>query len=160
MAICSGWSGGTLKGHKIFGRAKMVPELLFALGFMTVYYPLFGWWGLIAVFWAFGWMETGHANALPWGAGNHNPDRENTLSPVVKKLSDWLGIEYYSKDYARLFMAVKGLLISLPVGGSGVFFWPLGYEIGHRVKNHLVSEMASGAGIGLSIIIFSYMVGI
>jgi hypothetical protein len=100
-------------------------------------------------------MQTGHANALPWGDGNHNPDRENTLSPVVKKLADKLGIEYYSKNYARLFMAVKGFLITLPFGGLGLILWPLGYEIGHKVGNHAVSEVVAGAGVGLNLALFA-----
>ena len=99
-------------------------------------------------------MQTGHANALPWGKGGHNPDRENTLSPVVKEIADLFKIEHFSTNYARLFMSIKGFLITLPVGGTGFLFWPLGYEIGHRLKNHTVSEMAAGAGAGVSIVIF------
>ena len=156
MAVMSGWAGGSLYGHKLFGRLDFMPEVLFSLGFVFGLFPLIGWWALLAAPWSYVWMQTGHANALPWGDGGHNPDRENTLSPVVKWLSDLFKIEYYSINFARLFMAVKGLLITLPVGGLGFILWPLGYEIGYRLGNkQVIKECAAGAGAALSIILFN-----
>ncbi|MCZ6898071.1 MAG: hypothetical protein O7D95_05110, partial [Betaproteobacteria bacterium] len=65
------------------------------------------------------------------------------------------GIEHFSKNYARLFMAVKGFLIGLPVGGfTMMILWPLGYEIGNKAGKHWLSETLAGAGAGLSIILF------
>lgn len=154
MAITSGWAGGSLWGHKMFGRLDFLPEVLFALGIMWAVEGEWGGLAGLAMLWAYIWMQTGHANALPWGDGGHNPERENTLDPLVKWLCDKLKIAYFSKNYARLFMAVKGFLITLPVGGTGFLFWPLGYEIGHRAKNHLVSELCAGAGVGISILIY------
>lgn len=150
MGIMAGWSGGSLKGHSMFGKLTFLPEVLLSLGFLALC-QINLYYGLVSVPWAYIFFQTGHANALPWGDGNHNPNRSNTLSPVIKWLSDRLGIDYYSRNYARLFMAVKGFLITLPVGGLGFFFFPLGYEIGHRTGRHVVSEVLSGAGIGLSI---------
>lgn len=151
-AITSGWSGGSLPGHKLFGRLDFMPEVLFSLAFVVPWYSVIGIYSLLIAPWCYIWMQTGHANALPWGSGGHNPDRENTLSPVVKTISDKLGIEYYSINYARLFMAVKGFLLTLPAFGFGIILWPLGYEIGHRAGHHVVSEVLSGAGAGLSIV--------
>lgn len=166
MGILSAWAGGSLYGHQWFGPVDFGPELLFALVIAVVVAPL--WIGLLGIYgygaagavglWSYIWMQTGHANALPWGDGNHNPDRENTLSPLVKKLSDKLGIPYFSKNYARLFMAIKGFIMTLPIGGLGLILWPLGYEIGHRVKNHAVSEFVAGAGVGLNLAIFAMII--
>lgn len=154
MAITSGWSGGSLWGHKLFPFTWM-PEVLFSLPFAFALYPLVGWWCVLASAWSYIWMQTGHANALPWGDGGHNPDRENTLSPLVKWLADRFGVEYYSKNYARLFMGVKGFLITLPVGGVlGFVLWPLGYEIGNRSGKHVVSETLSGGLVGVSVVLF------
>lgn len=132
-----------------------LPEFFFSLGFVYALWPLVGWWSLIALPWCYIWMQTGHANALPWGRGGHDPDRTNTLSPIVKWLCDAFNIKYYGVNFARLFMAVKGFLITLPVGGfSGFIFWPLGYEIGNRIGKHVYAELFSGAGAGISILLF------
>lgn len=156
MALMSVWSGGSLwPSQYLKGFWTNVPEIFFALGFGYALYPIIGFYALIPIIWSYIWMQTGHANALPWGQGGHNPDRENTLSPIIKWISDKVGIEYYSTNYARLFMAVKGFLITLPVGGFlGAILWPLGYEIGNRLKNHAASESLSGAGAGVCIWVF------
>ena len=154
MAICSGWAGGTLWGFNIFGKLKFMPEVLFTLPFAYVLYPLVGWWSLIALPWVYMWKQTGHANALPWGDGGHNVNRTNTLSPLVKWICRKLGIEYYSRGFAWVFMGVKGFLISLPVGGLGILGYPLGYELGKRTGKHLYSELLSGAFIGVNIVLF------
>ena len=156
MALTSAWAGGSLWPSQHLDKIKMtwLPEVLFALGFAYAWLPAIGYYCIFAGMWSYIWMQTGHANALPWGAGNHNPNRTNTLSPVVKYLADKMGITYYSIGYARLFMSVKGFLITLPVGGLGFILWPLGYEIGHRTGKHVVSESASGGGAGLNVSIF------
>ena len=159
MAVLSGWAGGTLVGHKLFGKLKFMPELLFALFIGYAVFPILGFYALIPVIWSYIWKQTGHANALPWGDGGHNPDRTNTLSPAVKWICNKLGIELYSRGFAWVFMGLKGFLISLPVGGLGVVGYPLGYEIGKRLKNHLYSEMLSGFFIGLNVILFLSIAG-
>jgi len=131
-----------------------LPEILFALPFAYALYPLIGNYALIAIPWAYIWMQTGHANALPWGDGGHNPDRENTLSPAVKWICDKLGIEYYTIKFCWVFMMLKGFLISLPVGGIGFFGWALGYDLGHRLGKHVWCEALSGLFMGASIVLF------
>lgn len=155
MAIMAAWAGGSLYGHQWFGRYDFVPEILFAIPFACALYSLIGWWCVLAGAWSYIWMQTGHANALPWGDGGHNPGRTNTLSPVVKWICDKLGVEYYSIWFARIFMAVKGFLITLPVGGLvGMVLWPLGYDLGHRLGSNIYRELLSGAGAGLSAVVF------
>lgn len=107
--------------------------------------------------WFYIWMQTGHANALPWGRPGFNPNRKNTLTPVVHKLCSWLNIELYSVNYARLFMSVKGFLMGLPLGGLPLaVLFPLGYELGHRydADRHDLKELAAGAGIGIALLLF------
>lgn len=107
-------------------------------------------------------MQTGHANALPWGdLSAVNPDRENTLSPLIKFLARRFAITNYTVNYARLFMAVKGFLIGLPVGGIiTAIYWPLGYEIGNACNSHRMSEFVAGAGAGVSVSACLYLINI
>jgi len=155
MAICAAWAGGSLwPSQYLKGIFANVPELLFVLPFAYALYPLIGWWSLLALPWAYIWMQTGHANALPWGDGNHNPDRENTLSPLVKWICDKFDIIYYTKQFCWVFMMVKGFLISLPIGGIGFFGWALGYDLGHKTGRHVYSELLSGLFMGASIALF------
>lgn len=182
MALMAVWSGGSLWPSQYFkGFWTNVPEIFFALGFgLAVYlwaeplnieikqsilkdggeilyllFPLEYIASALSAVWSYIWMQTGHANALPWGKGGHNPGETNTLSPVIKWIADRLNIVHFSTNYARLFMSVKGLLITLPVGGLlGAILWPLGYEIGSRLNNHAISEAASGAGAGICIWVF------
>lgn len=163
-SIMSGWSGGSLRGHRLFGKFDFLPEFLFALPFALVLYPLIGWYGLAAVPWSYAWKQTGHANALNWGSrADHK--RTNTLTPLVDWIADKLNIKIFGRGYSFLFFAVKGFLITLPVGGSGVLFYPLGYDIGVNLERkgmshssaHTISEVLSGFGAGLSIVLF-YMV--
>ncbi|MDP7142702.1 MAG: hypothetical protein QGH69_05250 [Alphaproteobacteria bacterium] len=185
MGIMSGYAGGSLPHADKLDKLHLtwLPELLFALPFGLVWWPVLSMLDLqmhinitrgddllmsgivslvyviisVIVAWSYIWMQTGHANALPWGKGGHDPERTNTLSPIIKWLSDRLRVEYYSTNYARLFMAVKGCLIGLPVGGLTLLIgWPLGYEIGSRAGNHAVAEVAAGcfAGCGVSLALF------
>ena len=154
MAILSRQSGGGLGAQHLPSWLTWLPEMFFALVFGAVWFPLIGWWALVVMAWAYIWMQTGHGNALAWGGKHYNPDHTNTLSPFVKKLADWFGFEYSSTNYARLFMAVKGFLITLPIGCLGVLLWPLGYEIGNRAGDTAISEAVAGAGIGINLVLF------
>jgi hypothetical protein len=126
-----------------------------------------GPWGWLAAAWSYAWMQTGHGVVLPWGKALQfiDKDRRQLLSPVVDWLADMLKIKKtqadgYSKtlNYCRLFMAVKGFLIGLPVGGILLAnLWPLGYEIGNRMKNAELKEYISCTGAGLSVSVFLYL---
>lgn len=153
MGIMSGWSGGSLLGHKMFGRLDFMPEILFALGFVFAWYSFVGWWALFVGVWSYGWMQAATANGLHWGRGEYKPHRDTSFSPIVNKIADIFSIDRSSAWYCRVYMGVKGFLITLPVGGLGFILWPLGYEMGDKVKNHTVSEVTAGAGAGLSIVI-------
>lgn len=154
MAMTSAWAGGSLWPSQYLPKwLTWLPEALFTFGLILPLVPIFHWYAIIPAIWSYMWLQSGHANALNHGK-NANPDRENTLSPLVKWMAGKAGIELYSPNYSRLFFAVKGLLITAPIGGLGFFLWPLGYELGTRLNSHLLSELSAGAGVGVNILIF------
>jgi hypothetical protein len=165
QAITARMSGGGLGAHVLDRfKATWLPEVFFALPFGFALSQVVGPWGWLAAVWSYLWMQTGHGVVLPWGKALQytDKDRAQTLSPFVDWLSDRLKIQKvqsdgYSKtlNYCRLFMAVKGFLIGLPVGGiSLAVFWPLAYEIGHRLDNAALKEWLAGTGAALAVILF------
>lgn len=182
MALMSAWAGGSLWPSQYLPKwATWLPELGFALAFGAAWYPIAQGWDIDVVsgyvvkgepyllyipfeyifctlvsLWSYIWMQTATAPGLHWGKGGYNPDRTSTLKPFVDFISPW---HPSTVEYCRLYMGVKGFLITLPVGGFlGFVLWPLGYETGNRMNNHTVSELAAGAGAGLSILIFTAVV--
>lgn len=170
-------SGGGLGGQYLPKYLTWLPEVLFAAGFSGAGYLYGGIIGAVLVT-AFSYvmMQSGHGVALPWG--RPIPDgpfkdemlagRVQKLTPVVDFLAKRLGISTarspedgsYGINYCRLFMAVKGFLIGLPVGGIVLaVLWPLAYEIGVRVKRHEVSEFLSGVFAGLAVVLFMSVFG-
>lgn len=109
--------------------------------------------GAAAQIWSYLWMQTGHGTVLHWGDDPSQAiGRTQTLTGVVNFIARLLNIEIGSKGYCRLFMAVKGFCIGLPVGGLPLaILWPAGYEIGHARKNHAMSEHLSGLGAAIAI---------
>lgn len=169
MSIMSRMAGGGL-GAKYLDRVRLtwLPELLFAVPFgaaLSILSDNFIVASIMLSFgaaWSYIWMQTGHGAILHWGMEPvRDPDRKQFLTPFVDWLSGRLGIVKNSTPYCRLFMAVKGFLIGLPVGGVVLaVLWPLAYEIGARLRGkvkfdpHIVSEVLAGAGAGLAIAVF------
>lgn len=168
MAITARQSGGGLGAQYLPRWLTWLPELFFAAGFGFAAYQYGGWIAAtLATAWTYLWMQTGHGTVLAWGKPQSISDiqRSQFLTPFVDALANKLGINKtfgnpddgmgHSINYCRLFMAVKGFLIDLPVGGLPLaLLWPLGYEIGNRLKKHEISELASGAGAGVAITLF------
>lgn len=157
MTILARMAGGGFGADRF--KLAMIPEVLFGACFGVAYYMAFDSLILstIVTVWSYLWMETGHGTVLHWGA---NPsaatgERRQRLTPVVEWLSDRLGLRYGGIGYCRLFMALKGFLIGLPVGGIPLaILWPLAYETKLYHKNHAITEMLSGAFAGISICLF------
>lgn len=176
MAIMASASGGSFPYSNKLDRFSLtwLPEALFALPFGIVW-VLDGHWiiGVLAAAWSYIWMQTGHGAVLHWG---RNPelatgDRKQTLTPAVNFIADKLNIKIGSLDYCRLFMALKGFLIGLPLLPAAIVLaalWPLAYEIGSRLRDkdfviagrridtHMITELLSGAFAGIAIVMFVY----
>lgn len=149
-----------------------VPEMLFALPFGVLTALMYAkmmsvdpsaWVGLFGWVWAWVFMETGHGVVLQWG---DNPaaaqgTRTHKLQLIVNPLAERFGFTLGDRNYCRLFMAIKGFMIALP-SGAGVpmlVLWPLGYEIGCRLRNrvsfdpHALAEIISCSGAAVAILI-------
>jgi len=156
LGILSAWSGGSLYPSQYLPKKlTWLPEAGFALVSAAPYLWLPGYWWLtyfpVAV-WIYAWQQSSPAPSLHWGDLNHyNPDKKSTLKPFVDWLNN-LGPNYHPStvNYCRLYIAIKGLLITLPVGGIGL----IGYPIAYGFKNHTFREMGAGASAGLSVYIF------
>ena len=152
MALTSAWSGGSLwPSQYLPKKLTWIPEALFSLGFVYALWPLVGVYSLSAGVWSYGWMQSATANGLHWGKGQYKPERDTSFSPIVNWISDRLKFDRSSVNYCRLYFAIKGFLITLPVGGLGLVLWPLGYEIGERLGSNTYRELLAGAGAGVAI---------
>lgn len=179
MAVTSSLAGGSFPGSKLLNKKgalddqgndkggimpfslTWLPEVLFALGFVYALWPAIGLWALLDGLWSYGWMQSGTGPALQWGKDPEDGmARPRTLSPVVNWISDRLGFKRGDVNYCRAWMAIKGLLITLPVGGLGLILWPLGYEIGERLGSNTYRELLSGAGAGVAILTFSGLIAL
>jgi len=172
MAVTGRMSGGGLGAHLLNKRGTVgpdgkdlggiapfnltwLPEVLFSLPFGWVLSTIVGPWGWLAAVWSYVCMQTSTEPGF-----NINYKENKTLIPYVNAIAKVLGIKPHTLNYMRLWNAVKGFLIGLPVGGVVLAaLWPLGYEIGRRVKRHEVSELLSGAGAGISICIIVALSG-
>lgn len=139
-----------------------LPEALFALviGLVcgTVFGPVAGALGSV---WSYAFMQSGTWPILPWDKeGVRDPNRSATLRPVSDWIADKLDVEFDSEAYAWIYAALKGFLITLPIGGLGLIFWPLGYELGSHVKGRVnldptaVAEFSTGVGAGIAALTF------
>ncbi len=91
-----------------------------------------------------------------------NTERSSTLKPIVDKVSEWFGWSIGQEGYSWTAAAVKGTIITLPLGGLGGIAFACGYEIGSWFKRkgrdkylppwltpHAVAEGMSFVGVGL-----------
>lgn len=148
---------GKDKGGVMRFNLSMLPEVLFGVAFGLANWMLLDsvLFAAACAVWSYQFMETGHV--FNWGQPVKRPRGGQTLTPVVDFLARIFKIEKFiedgfspSKNYCRLFMAVKGFLIGLPVGGIPLaILWPLAYEIGDRFDSHPLKELLSGAFAGL-----------
>lgn len=168
MAVMSSLAGGSFPYSNLLDKVKLawLPEVFFALGVaLAATMPFFApWWlsgsvFMVSLVWSYLWMQTGHADALDWDYDD-GKQRDNTLTPVVMFFANLLGVPRNSEGYAWLFMAVKGFLITLPIGGLGIILWPLAYEIGSHARGrvsfdpHRVTELTAGGLVGLNCVLY------
>lgn len=155
MGILAGYAGGSLPHSNLLDKVKAtwLPEALFALttgligGYVALGTP-YEWVATAVIsIWVYLWFQTGHANALNWGR-KADPNRKNTLTPLVDWLAKRLGVKIFGRGYSFLFFGVKGLLMG---GPTNAILWPLSYDIGVMTGKHWVSEVLSGAFYGLQL---------
>lgn len=160
MGITAGWAGGSIYGHKWFGRFDFMPEVLFSLPIVYALFPIIGWWGLLAAVWVYVFFQSGTWPILPW---DKEGVRSKTRSATLKPIADWIArrvvIEFDSEAYAWIYAAMRGFFITLPVGGLGLITSPLSRELGSHQSNHGVTEVIEGAGFGLCVVIFINLTG-
>lgn len=95
-----------------------------------------------------------------------NPDRESTLRPVNDYIANIFGWKLGDEGYSWVWAAVKGFILTLPIGGTGAVSFPLGHELGSHAKGRLEGssnmwkEAASGGAIGLSCALFLLLTGV
>ena len=113
---------------------------------------------VLAVIWSFLWKRTGHADALSDNV--EHPNRDNSLTPYVLKIASWFKWERNSPQYDHLFWAVKGFLMTLPIGGTGAIALPLGFYVGRKSKwrPDICGELLQGFLIGVGVLIFLLVV--
>lgn len=137
----------------------------------TLLGTLYAVWFIASFALSFASIETGHSAILPHQGVDRVPKgRPNTLTPFIEGLAKKLEVTYetpnglsYKESYVWLFWAVKGFLMTLPLGGVGAVGLPLGYELGSHFKDrpmywrynpHFMSEflgyaLAVGGAIAL-----------
>lgn len=127
----------------------------------------FGWSLVVLIAsWAisYGGMQSATWAMLPWDdEGVRDPNRQSTMRPIVDWVAEKLKFPFDSEKYAWTWGALKGFIITLPIGGIlGAGLFPLGYEIGSHAKGrtnkfidpHVFAEFFSGVGVGVAIFIF------
>lgn len=161
MSVIARMAGGGLLAEKM---PKPLPEIVFGTCFGIFNFIEYKN-ALIAVLvsaWCYGWMETGHGTVLQWGRdpSQATSGRVQRLTPFVNFIANGLGYEIGSIQYCRLFMAVKGFLIGIPVGGLPLaILWPLSYEIGYRFNKNEIAEYLTGLFSGATILVFYKLIG-
>lgn len=146
---------------------KFLSNVFFAFpiaGVAAVVWDFGAWWDLLffltCLVWSTFWFNTGHHEAIDMGEDPNKEERDNTLTPLVLLICKWLKIERDSIQHDRVFLAVKGFLFTLPVFGIGGVLYPLGYELGHRLRNvsfrlfenhDELKEWCAGAMVGLGL---------
>ena len=98
------------------------------------------------------WMQTGHATAYRMGGdpGLVQGGRREPLDAIAIPVSHFFGWTIGEWQYCWFFMALKGLLICLPLGcfaPAGAILWPTAYWIGIKIGDG-ADEFLSGCYIG------------
>lgn len=151
-----------------FPFAKRLPELIIAvsIGFIAVFFwssffdfsPfwIIGIWAAsIAI--AFAGKEAATWAYLDWESHTpKTPERKSTLRPLNDFIGRIFGYRLGNEGYSWIWAASKGFIMTLPLGGTGALFHPIGHEIGSHAKGRLLGdsnmwkEIAGGAiGIGI-----------
>lgn len=138
-----------------------LPELLLALVVGLCSYIGFGWIGLVGTAVSYAGIQAATWAYLKWEYNpTPNTKRSATIKPVVDFFAKMLDFKLGDEGYSWIWAAVKGFIITLPVGGTGVITFPLGHEVASHADGRLPGdpntwrELVSGFAIGLSCLLF------
>lgn len=182
MAYWSAESGASLPwSHKWQDKVDWfseVPEAIFSLtvaGAATLGWVMIlgltPWWAsalfLVSVIITYVGKQSATFAYLTWNTHvNRNPDRQSTLKPVNDFISGLFGWKLGDEGYSWVWASVKGLIMTLPLAGTGAISFPLGHEIGSHARDRLPGdpnmwkELSSGGAIGLSVALFLVLTGV
>lgn len=149
------WAGGSLwPSQYLKGFWTNLPEIGVASLIAYGSFLLFGPWGLLGIVSYFP-VQSSTWILLPWRTVGVRPlDRGATLRPISDFIADKFDIEFDTVQYAAIYGAIKGFLISLPIGGLGALYLPLAYELGQRLsesKKTKYAEVFLGVFIGINV---------
>lgn len=150
---------------------QKLPELVLAATVSTV--------GIVALPLGYVWVQWLLGFAVAWAGIEaatwamlqwvkhkpRNPYRESTIRPAVDWLAGNLGWTVGDEGYSWTWAAVKGAVMTAPIGFTGIILFPLGNELGSHAKGRLPGdpnmwkELAGGLGIGLSCVL-ALMIGL
>ena len=170
------------KWQDLVGFFSEVPEIIIALSVGAVAvlcWPVTGWWML-----AVGVISTAIAYAgkqsATWGllsdkwdgydvgdkGVTETPDfddyRDNTITPLVVLIMKLFNFKATSPALAWIWSGIKGLFMTLPVGGTGLVTHPIGHYLGWKIGwqfftgkgRNATKEFLGGAfGIGIPCVI-------
>lgn len=144
-------------------RPANLAEFIFAIPFAFSHIAAGdAWWiPALCVVWSFIWFSTGHATAFHMGADVNYAagGRREPLDIIVDPICRLFGLSLGGEPYCWIFMALKGVLIFLPLGWLSLFaitWWPLCYFVGNRIvprvwptiDGEMVAELMSGGVAG------------
>lgn len=154
------------RGYGAKWHVSWLPQLLFAIPIgmsfaytlsdhVVFYVLMLSLFGSIA--WSFFWTRTGHADTLV--LGEQLPDKplfDNTLTKPTMFISKRFKFGRDSLGFDLIFLTLKGFLVTLPVGGTGLFLFPLVHYIGEHSpwKKDIVRDVLAGVSAALSVILF------
>ena len=83
-----------------------------------------------------------------------SPNRQSTLRPFNDFIGKLFGYRLGDEGYSWIWAATKGFIMTLPLGGTGLLFHPLGHEAGSHAEDRLPGDPnmwkeLAGGGIGI-----------
>lgn len=165
------WQANTFLGHKLNQLPELIDALLLGLVAMHGYRlagldVAFHWEALIYIVVtaiSYAGIQSATWLFLQW-EGHTDPDtgRDSSTKPLVDLIAARFGWKLGDEGYSWVAAAIKGAIITLPMGGIGGILFALGYEAGSHAKGrvdrwfntHIVSEGLSFVGVGIHALVF------
>lgn len=114
-----------------YGLGKLIDLSWYLLGAISLVYVVIAYIGKQSGTWAY----------LTWESHvNRNPDRQSTLRPWNDFVAGLFGWQLGDEGYSWVWAATKGFIMTLPLGGTGLIFHPIGHEIGSHAEGRLSGD--------------------